>query len=344
MVTINEVARHAGVSTATVSHVINRNRYVSEPLTQRVEASIAALQYSPSGVAQSLRRGRTSVLGIITDNISNRFAGQFLAGLEAEASQRGYRILISDLHDDPEEEHRSLDLLLTQQVEGIVSLGFGAAEARLLELHRTGLPVVVADKPPSRNELPSVLIDNRNSVFMALRHLMAMGHQHIRYLNGSRFNRNSTIRARAFKDFMIRHRLPFSEDAITYNDYTLEAGYRSLREALARGREFTAVFCGDDLMAFGVMAALKERGLSIPGDVAVVGFCDDPLSLVMVPPLTTIRYPIREMGKAAFQLFTQLRDEKPVRNYHVELETELVIRHSSDPSQSKTVDQTNFDI
>lgn len=332
MATIKDVAQQAGVSIATVSYVLNKKRPVTAAVARRVEQAASQLQYVPSGTAQKLRRGRTAVIGLVTDNISNRFPARLTHGLATAAATEGYSILISDLHDKAENEVRALEILVREQVEAIVYCGFGAAEEQLLQIHRSGTPVVVVDKPPASNALPSVLIDNRGSTLLALEHLWALGHRQIRFISGDPGNRNTTLRNQAFRDFQRRHRLAGAGSDILTGSYSIEHGYASALRLLDRQPGFTAVFCGDDMIAFGVMAGLKSKGRRIPQDVAVVGFGNDPLAVVGDPSLTTIHYPMVEMGRRAFEVFRSLRDGSRRSTPHEHLETSLVVRRSTDPS------------
>jgi LacI family transcriptional regulator len=332
MATIKDVAQRAGVSTATVSYVINKSRHVSEELTQRVQQAIAEFGFTPSRVAQSLRKGRTSTIGLVIDDITNRFASQFTRGLENTASEQGYSIIISDLQERPENEVRSISMLVDQRVDGIIYLGYGRVEEQLAELYGGGLPVVVADKPPLKARLPSVLIDNRSSIFQAMKHLKGLGHRDILLINGLAVNRNAQLRAEAFLEFLHNHRLPCSPERNIYGDYTLEHGFKTAVRLLEGRRSFSALLCGDDLVAFGCLAALKSRGLRVPEDVAVVGFDDDPMAAIFDPSLTTIHYPMYEMGRQSFELFLRLLRKRRRTAEHVLLETQLVVRRSTDPA------------
>jgi LacI family transcriptional regulator len=329
--TIKDVAQRAGASIAAVSYAINGNRFVSEQLSGRIRKAIEDLDYTPSKMAQSLRRNRTQTIGLIMDDITNRFGALFTKGLESAAVEQQYTLIISDLHGSPANEPRSINLLLDQRVDGIIYCGFGAEEARLREIHASGLPVVMADKPPQSKGLPSVVIDNRAGVLAALKHLRGLGHKDIVFINGEKINRNGQLRADAFREFMIGHGLDFREDQIVYGDYTLEHGFQAATRVFERRRRFTAVFCGDDMIAFGVLAGLKARGLRIPEDVAVVGFGDDPISRVFDPSLTTIHYPMEEMGRQAFARFRKLIGQKRARPQSLLLETSLRVRRSTDP-------------
>jgi LacI family transcriptional regulator len=333
--TIRDVARRAGVSTATVSYVINGNRPVSEALAARVRAAIEDLSFTPSKVARSLRRGASSIVGLVTDDITNRFAAQLTKGLEAAAAREGYSLIIADLHEDPANEARALGMLLDQRVEGIVYAGFGAAERQLVELHDHGLPVIVVDKPLESGRLPSVLIDNRAGIREALEHLLSIGRRRILSVNGQLINRNSVLRAEAFRAFMTERKLPCPEAAVLWGDFTLRHGFQSVHRLLAAGRRFDALLCGDDVIAFGAMAALKAGGRRVPEDVAVVGFDDDPLAPVFDPSLTTVHYPMREMGQRAFEAFRRMRGKKRGTVECVTLETRLVVRRSTDASRPR---------
>jgi LacI family transcriptional regulator len=330
MATIKDVAQRAGVSTATVSYVINKSRYVSEELTRRVQQAIEEFGFTPSRVAQSLRKGRTSTIGLVIDDITNRFASQFTRGLENRASEQGYAIIISDLQERPENEARSISMLVDQRVDGIIYSGYGQLEEQLAELYDGGLPVVSVDKPPAKAKLPAVLIDNRSSIFQALKHLKALGHRDILLVNGLEINRNAKLRAEAFLEFMLNHHLPCHGDCGIYGDFTLEHGYQTTMRLLEERRRFSALLCGDDLIAFGCLAALKSRGLRVPEDVAVVGFDDDPIAAIFDPSLTTIHYPMYEMGRQSFELFQRLLRKRRRAAEQVMLETKLVVRRSTD--------------
>ena len=186
----------------------------------------------------------------------------------------------------------------------------------------------MVDKPVVSKVLSSVLIDNRASVFLLLDHLRQKGHRRILFINGLKINPNAQLRANAFQEYLHRHKLDISD--ILFGDYTMQHGYQAACHALANHPGFTAVSCGDDTVACGVMAALKANGRRIPEDVAVVGFSDDPMAQLMDPPLTTVCYPIAEMGRTAFHLFRRLSTQEAKPGETITLETTLAIRHSTD--------------
>lgn len=328
MATIKDVAERAQVSVATVSYVINKKKKVSKDLVERVNQAIKELNYRPSRVARSLRTGMTMNVGLLIDDISNQFGAEFTIGLIHAAREKGYDVVISSVYHDIEEEYKILDRFLSQRVDGIIYGGYGAAEKKLLDIEASGIPVVAVDKPLQSGQVSSVLIDNRQAVFMALEYLVRLGHQSICYIAGFPENPNTVIRALAFRDFLCQHNLPFGTESIVYGDYNLEHGYRSVMELLDV-RRYTAIFCGDDMIAFGAMSALKQIGVRVPEEMAVIGFDNVPLSAFFDPPLTTVNYPMREMGKKAFEIFYERVKKRTKKIQHLLLPANLVIRQST---------------
>ena len=326
MATIKDVAKRAQVSTATVSYVLNKNRYVSPELTERVQHAIDELSFAPSKIAQGLRAGKTFTIGLIIDDITNRFASQFTRGLENAASEKQYSIIISDLQEKRENEVRCLAMLVDRKVDGIIYAGLGEVEEELKGLNAGGVPVVIVDKPLASVALPSVLIDNRSGITGALAHLTQIGRREILYVNGQPINRNSILRAEAFGEFMAAEGLPLRADSILYGEYALEHGYETTLGLVRKGVQFDALLCGDDTIAFGAIAALKSMGMRVPEDVAVIGFDDDPMALVFDPSLTTVHYPMYEMGRLSFQVFQRAAGGTRRRPEHILLETRLVVR------------------
>ena len=330
MTTIHDVAKQAGVSIATVSYVLHDKRRVSSAATRRVKLAVKELNYTPNGTARKLKKGRTSIIGFVADNISNRFPACVVHGVAGAAAQHGYNVLISDLHDEPSNEKTALELLVREQVDGLIYCGFGATESQLLRIHQSGMPVVVMDKPPRSKRLPAVLVDNKKSIEALLEHLKALGHRTFRFISGDANNRNTALRNAAFLSFMKNHRLPSSAPDIVTGAYSIEHGYASALKLHQERPGFSAVVCGDDMIAFGAMAGLKSCGLRIPEDVAVVGFMDDPLAVVADPGLTTIHHPMVHMGRRAFEFFLSLLNEPQQTAPREILNTQLIIRRSTD--------------
>src|SRR5208282_801246 len=182
----------------------------------------------------------------------------------------------------------------------IIYAGFGEVEGDLQELNTRGIPVVIVDKPLTSATLPSVLIDNRSGIAGALTYLAQIGRRDIIYVNGLAINRNAILRAEAFQDFMAAEGQRLRADSILYGEYALQHGYETTLGLVRKGIHFNALLCGDDTIAFGAIAALKSLGVHVPEDVAVIGFDDDPMASVFDPSLTTVHYPMFEMGRLSF--------------------------------------------
>jgi len=331
MVTIKDVAKRAQVSTATVSYVINKKEKVSIELIAKVDQAIKELNYHPSRIARSLRKGKTMTIGLLMDDISNQFGAEFTRGLVSAARQKDYNVIISNLNRKGEEERNFLDQFLSQQVDGIIYSGYGTAEDKLLEIEQDGIPIIAVDKPLLSNQISSVLIDNRKSVFTAIEYFIQLGHKKICYIAGLPDNPNTMIRVQAFVDCLSRYGLPGSEQSVIYGDYSLYHGYRAIF-AMVDIRNFSAYFCADDMVAFGVMSALKQKGIRIPEEAVVIGFDNVPLASFFDPSLTTVNYPMQEMGKKSFELFYKRVKRKSDNGAeHCILPTNLIIRKSTDP-------------
>ncbi|MCX6089371.1 MAG: LacI family DNA-binding transcriptional regulator, partial [Candidatus Atribacteria bacterium] len=268
MVTIKDVAKRAKVSIATVSYVINKKENVSEELIAKVDEAVRELNYRPSRIARSLRKGKTMTIGLLMDDISNQFGAEFTRGLVSVARKREYNVIISNLNRKGEEEAICLEQFLSQQVDGIIYSGYGREEQMLLEIQASGIPVIAVDKPLRSSEIPTVLIDNRKSVFTATEYLIQLGHRRICHIAGFEENPNSILRAEAFRDCLLLHGLPVEKDSICFGDYSLLHGYQVVHR-MEDPTRFTAYFCADDMVAFGAISALKQKNIRIPEEVMV---------------------------------------------------------------------------
>jgi LacI family transcriptional regulator len=330
MVNIKDVAKRAQVSTATVSYVINKKEKVSDELTTKVNQAIKDLNYHPSRIARSLRKGKTMTIGLIMDDISNQFGAEFTRGLMSAARKKDYNVIILNLNRKGAEERNFLDQLLSQQVDGIIYSGYGTAEDKLLEIEQEGIPIIAVDKPLKSDQISSILIDNRQSVVAVVEYLVKLGHKNICYIAGLPDNPNTLIRAQAFLDGLEQQGIKSSNQSVIYGDYSLFHGYQTIIE-MKDLKKYNAFFCADDMVAFGAMSALKQKGIKIPEEVAVIGFDNVPLASFFDPSLTTINYPMQEMGRKSFELFYKRIKEKNKVTEHILLPTKIIVRKSTNP-------------
>jgi len=306
-ITIADVARKAGVSTATVSRVINQTAPVIDETEQRVRAAIAELGYTPQAAARSLASRHTNNLGILLPEISADFFSMLLRGVEQATYEAGYDLLIATQREDqpkrdrpqPRGKHNTDGLLVF-----IGNLGHDQIEA----LHRSGLPMVMLyESAPEGLGIPMVTVENRQGAQDVVDHLITVhGKRRILYLSGPDENEDSYQREQGYRDALKAHGIPFDPELVVFGDFNEETSQQAVLEALDRKLDFDSIFGGSDEAAIGAVWALNQRGIPIPGGKAVVGFDDLRVSRYLSPPLTTVRAPIEQVGSEAARLLVQL--------------------------------------
>ncbi|HYP02349.1 MAG TPA: LacI family DNA-binding transcriptional regulator, partial [Pyrinomonadaceae bacterium] len=281
---IKDVAREAGVSTATVSHVINKTRYVSDETRARVLAAIERCGYYPNAHARSLASGRSNTLGLIISDISNPFFPELVKSIERAAFERGYDLILSNTNYEPERTSRYVQRLIERKVAGVALMTSELDGALLGELARRRVCVVFLDLGSAGQCMNNVVVDYDTGIEEAIAHLVSLGHREIAFVGGPPHLRSAEKRLDAFRASLARH-LPRVEPQVYDGDFKLEGGRRAAGELLARGGERpTAVVVANDMMALGVMQELRERGVEVPGDVSVVGFDDIAFASLAAPP------------------------------------------------------------
>jgi len=328
MATIVEVAKRARVSTSTVSHVINRTRFVSDEARARVEAAIAALGYRPNSLARSLRVGQSHTLGLVLPDSANPFFAELGREIEQAAFEAGFSVFLCNTENDPEKERRYLNVLARKQVDGIVVVASDERADALRALARHGAPVLVMDRLRPGLALDSVLADHVGGARLATRHLARLGHRRIGFVGGPSHVSSSIQRLAGHREALEEAGLPFDEALAVSGDFHPESGRSAAQRLLDLSRPPTAILACNDLMAIGVLRAAAERGRVVPRDLAVVGYDDIELSAFTVPPLTTVAQPKREMGRRSVRLLAgRIRDER-LPPQHQLLPVTLTVRES----------------
>lgn len=331
MATLRDVARRAGVSIATVSYVLNGTRSVSPEVEARVWEAVAALGYRPNRLARGLRRKRTHVLGLIVPDSANPFFAEIARGLEDLSFAHDYSLILCNSDGDPAKEQRYLGVLIEQQVDGIALVSARATPVHLTILQERGIPFVVVDRDLPGLEADCVLADNFQGGYLATRHLIDRGHRRIACITGPSDLTPSADRVRGYQKAMEEAGIEPLELWIHRGDFRAESGYHAARLFLSLPPSIrpTAIFACNDLMAIGAMRAIGEAGLSIPQDIALVGFDDIVLASYVIPSLTTVAQPTYEMGRLAGELLLrriQARGCPPARRL---LPVRLIVRHST---------------
>jgi LacI family transcriptional regulator len=329
--TIRDVARRAGVSTTTVSHVINRTRKVDAITAARVDAAIAELGYRPNALARSMRRGRTHTVGVILPDIANPFFGDLGRWLEDALFEAGYSAIICNSDGDERKESRYLDVLLSKKVDGILLIAASQPSEGLRHLVDSGPPTVVVDRELDDLALPQVMVANHHGGYLAGQHLAELGHRRIGVIAGPGGLGTSAKRLDGVRDALTESGIAIDAAYLQRGDFRAAGGRLAMEALLALEPRPTAIFAENDLMALGALAAAHAAGLEIPRDLSVVGFDGIAFSADVTPPLTTVLQSTQGIAAAAVELLLdQLRDgSAPTRQ--VELPVALAIRGTSGP-------------
>ena len=328
---IKDVAREAGVSTATVSHVINKTKYVTDETREKVLRAIERCNYYPNAHARTLASGRSKIIGLLVSDISNPFFPELIKSIEAEAFERGYNVILLNTNYDARRAADYVRRLIEFKVAGVAMMTAESDPALIEELARKSVNVVFFDSPGvAREHMSNVLIDYAGGIEEAVRHLVSLGHRRIAHIAGSGSLRSGVIRREAFFDSMARH-LP-GERALSYEgDFKFEGGRAAAAEIMAAGELPTAVVAANDMMALGAMQELRAAGLSIPRDISVVGFDDIAFAALAEPPLTTVCSPRAEIGRRAVEALMMTIERPNQPGLELRTPTYLIARASTAP-------------
>jgi LacI family transcriptional regulator len=294
------VAREAGVSASTVSRIINGTVNVSDGLKQAVEAAIAKFDFRPNAAARGLALGKTLTIGVVAQAIDSPFYGEGLRGIEACLRERGYAPLFMSGNWHEEDEDRCMRELIARGVDGIIVFAGRLSDTKL-KRYAKDVPVVVTGRQLRAKGLFSLQIDDRQGAVLAVSHLLQLGHRRIAFINGSENHPDAVERLGGYKKALEEAGIGFDPRLVAVGDWHEEGGLRATLELLTARTPFTAMFCINDQTAYGALLGLFKKGLSVPGDVSVVGFDDLPSSLYRVPPLTSVRQSIGILGEQSAQ-------------------------------------------
>ncbi|MBA4420045.1 MAG: LacI family transcriptional regulator [Anaerolinea sp.] len=329
-VTIKDVALSASVSITTVSHVINNTRVVDPSTRQRVLHSMEALGYHPNNVARSLRSGVTKTIGLIVPDASNPFFAEVARKIEDYGYQQGYSVILGNSDNNPEKQTNYINTLLAKRVDGVIFISSGGDDKELLKFSESQIPVVVADRNISLELADVVQVDNEQAGSDATRYLIELGHKNIACITGLITLSPSMERIKGYEGAMKMAGIPVRQENIIVGDFTTLSGEKAMESLLAAIEFPTAVFCFNDMMAIGAMAAIRKAGLSIPGDVSIIGFDDIELASLVVPPLTTVAQPFSEIASYATDLLIErIKGNRTEANQRVVLKARLVPREST---------------
>lgn len=330
MATIVDVARAAGVSTATVSRVLNNHPQVDPRLAATVRKAAKELGYRPSRVARSLRTRQSRVWALIISDIRNPFFTDMIRGVEDVAYAAGYSLILCNAEQDAAKEASYLELAIAENVGGLVLTPSGPA-TDLAALHEAGIPVVLADRLLATFPADSVVVDNAAGARQAVGHLAANGYRRIACITGPLTTTTGADRYSGYRQALADAGLPQPESLARVADYLETGGHSAMAELLALDERPDAVFAANNLMTIGALHAIAEAGLRIPEDIAVIGFDDMSWTTLLQPPLTTVAQPTYDLGVETGRLLRSRLDGYTGAARKVTLSPELRIRGSSSP-------------
>jgi DNA-binding LacI/PurR family transcriptional regulator len=323
--TIADVAKHANVSIATVSRVLNSTTPVQPEKADRVRLAMEELQFIPRHAARALAGRRTKTIGLVLPEISGAFFSPMLKGIEAEAHQAGYDLLIHSTQQVETGRRR----LGEHNTDGLLIFTNSLVAGELHRLHTINFPMVLLHQsPPEGLDIPTIAIENKDGAAMLISHLIEVhDRRRIVYLRGPEGHEDSVWRERGYRDALRAHRIRFDRHLIAPGNFDDEDAFAAVQRLLQEGVEFDAIFAGDDDAAIGAMRALQLAGRRVPRDVAVVGFDDVPFARYFAPALTTVRAPIEQVGREAVRQLVRLMNGAQAQPLTL-MRTELLIRES----------------
>lgn len=327
-VTLQDVAKHAGVSIATVSRVINGSSHpVSHVLKRKVLKAIRELDYFPDGVGRNLRKRRSPFVSVVVHDITDAYFSEIVRGVEDVANANGYLVMVCNTDRISSKEISYIKTLREARVEGIILCGGGILREEhqkelskhLESLKRQGVAVVAL--ATQKVSVPSIRTDNVELGRIMTQYLVNHGHRRIAFICGPREIFTSHERLQGYKKALDARNIPFDPNLIVWSDFTEKGGIDSVRELCRRGVDFTAIAASNDEMAIGCIWEIKRAGLKVPDDVSVIGANNIPSSEYVDPPLTTVEVPMYLMGKKAMEVVLQiaLKGEYPEVNETVPL-------------------------
>lgn len=340
-VTLAHIAAVAGVTAMTVSRVMNDNGYVNAATRERVLRVARDMNYRRNGLARALKRQRTETIGLVLGDIANPFAAELSRGVREVLEERGYTLFICISEHSAKEDVQAFNSLADHRVDGVIvaTRASKMGNDRLKEMIAGGIPASLIGRDFQHPNVDLVTADNLKGGYEATRHLINLGHKRIGFIGVSLTRGGSLRRFQGYLDALNEHGLAVEEELVVGdqggNDQkpgysTEEMGFAGMTKLLKMKRRPTAVFARNDFTAVGALNAIKQAGLSVPHDIAVVGYDDIPLAAHVSPPLTTVRQPAREEGRVAAEFMLQRIEEGPDRPRTERVfECELVIREST---------------
>lgn len=330
MATMKDIAKLAGVSTSTVSHVINKTRFVSEEISERVNNAAKELNYyAPSALARSLKVNRTKTFGMLVTTSTNPFFGEVVKGVERCCYQKGYSLILCNTEGDNERMRDSINTLLQKRVDGLILMCSSLEGERIEVFERyPDIPVVVMDWGPMLFASDKIQDNSLRGGYLAAKYLIDCGHKEVGCITGPLIKHQAQMRYEGYKRAVVEAGLSFNANWIVESNFECEGGYQAFKKMVERGPLPSSIFVSNDMMAMGVLNAANELGIEVPEQLSIIGYDDIHIAKYMSPSLTTIHQPKHSLGQAAVETLLRKLNEKTQETQVVQLEPTLVERKS----------------
>ena len=328
-ITIEDVAKAAGVSRQTVSRAINDKGEISPVTKKRVLDAVKELGYQPNRMAQGMVTQRTFTVGLIVSDITNPFFPEVARGVQDTAQAHNYNMFLCNSDDSADVELTTLRSMAAQPVDGIILFAHKTTEADLLAFAQNYRPIVLVNRPFSHPHISTLIVDNFNGAQMAVEQFIQSGHTQIGMIANRDFGPSQTRRVQGFQQTITTHNLPSDDSRICSNAPTLEGGYTATQELLQRHPEITAVFAYNDLMAIGALRACRDTGRRIPDDICIIGFDDISMASMVTPSLSSIQVDKYDIGKNAMLRLIQMLDHPNTAFPPQNMAVQLILREST---------------
>jgi LacI family transcriptional regulator len=326
-ITIQDVAKAAGVSVSTVSRVLNDKDDVAEATYEKVQHTITEMGYTSNLAAKSLRSHRTNTVGVIALDLNDPFVIQVLLGINRAIQELGYDLILYASGERGESTHAAWEQRHVSQINGSVADGVIIVTPAAVTFPTT-FPLVAIDPHSGDTDYPAVIATNREGALGVMEYLIGLGHQRIGFITGREHLKSAQQRLRGYKESLQKANISLDPKLVQQGDYRRKTGYRCAKELLNLPNPPTAIFAANDESAIGTIEAAREAELRIPDDLSVVGFDNMPGTIDITPALTTVEQPMSEMGYTATEILIDLMQGKSLDNRVHTMPTKLIIRDS----------------
>jgi len=328
MATIYEVSKLAGVSLATVSRVMNNNANVSDTTRKKVTSAMNELGYRPNSIAQSLASNCSNSVGLLVSELSGPFYGPMMGGIENVFRKQSKHVIIAAGHSDKAREEQAIEFLISRNCDGLILHVEAVSDQYLIELSKGKTPFVLLNRFIPELAERCITLNNKHGGYLAAKYVLEQGHKNIAYISGPLWKKDAQERLAGHKLALEEHDIAFDEQLLYEGDFMESGGSHGYKHLHASPHSFTALICANDEMATGAMASARECGVVLPEALSIMGYDNVFFTRHVFPPLTTINYPIDEMGRMAANWVLSEVYQKTTPVLQTVFEPELVIRQS----------------